>query len=189
MTAQIATESALRTSQWLKNGCNGFNMKRPVSNPMAFWTEQDVLLYIYDRKLPIASVYGEVIKENEYDGQMDFEDLGIFDLGLPTFKTTGCDRTGCFACGFGMHHENCPEKSRLQKTIELSNPNFTDWELRGGHFNEKGLWEPYQGLGYWFLIEWINKYGNFKMWYPNREYYLDKYSTPETDAWLKSDIT
>ena len=46
ITAQMATESRLRTQQWLKNGCNGFDMKRPVSNPMAFWTEQDVLLYI-----------------------------------------------------------------------------------------------------------------------------------------------
>ena len=46
ITAQMASESRLRTQQWLKNGCNGFSMKSPVSNPMAFWTEQDVLMYI-----------------------------------------------------------------------------------------------------------------------------------------------
>ena len=47
MTAQMATESRLRTQQWLKNGCNGFDMKSPISNPMSFWTEeQDVLTYI-----------------------------------------------------------------------------------------------------------------------------------------------
>jgi 3'-phosphoadenosine 5'-phosphosulfate sulfotransferase (PAPS reductase)/FAD synthetase len=46
MTAQMACESRLRTQQWLRNGCNGFDLKIPTSNPMAFWTEQDVLNYI-----------------------------------------------------------------------------------------------------------------------------------------------
>lgn len=46
MTAQMASESRLRTAQWLRNGCNGFGMTSPISNPMSFWTEQDVLLYI-----------------------------------------------------------------------------------------------------------------------------------------------
>ena len=46
MTAQTASESRLRTAQWLRNGCNGFEMTSPISNPMSFWTEQDVLLYI-----------------------------------------------------------------------------------------------------------------------------------------------
>lgn len=46
MTAQMASENRLRTAQWLRNGCNGFEMTSPISNPMSFWTEQDVLLYI-----------------------------------------------------------------------------------------------------------------------------------------------
>ena len=46
ITAQMADESRLRLDNWLKNGCNGFDMKEPISNPMSFWTEQDVLLYI-----------------------------------------------------------------------------------------------------------------------------------------------
>ena len=94
MLATMATESKLRTSDWLRNGCNGFNMKRPRSTPMSFWTEQDVLLYIYQRHIQIASVYGDVVKETEIEGQLDFEDLGIFDLGVPVLKTTGCKRTG-----------------------------------------------------------------------------------------------
>lgn len=62
MTAQMASESRLRTQQWLKNGCNGFDMKSPISNPMSFWTEQDVLLYIrqqqeeYDHKLKDCNI-------------------------------------------------------------------------------------------------------------------------------------
>ena len=46
ITAVMASESKLRTQKWLQNGCNGFEMKNPISNPMSFWTEQDVLLYI-----------------------------------------------------------------------------------------------------------------------------------------------
>lgn len=40
MTAQMAEESRLRTQKWLQSGCNAFDNKRPVSNPMSFWTEQ-----------------------------------------------------------------------------------------------------------------------------------------------------
>jgi 3'-phosphoadenosine 5'-phosphosulfate sulfotransferase (PAPS reductase)/FAD synthetase len=178
ITAQMASESRLRTQVWLKQGCNAFDAKKPISNPMSFWFEQDILEYIYENHLPINPVYGDVVIDyegmNQVDGQMSFADLGIFDLERPMFKTTGMRRTGCFACGYGMHHENCPEKSRIQMIIDYSNPKMADWMLRGGHFNDNGLWEPYQGLGYCFVIEWINKAGGFKMWYPNRVHYLSQ---------------
>ena len=184
MTAQMASESRLRKQKWLMNGCNGFDLKRPISNPMSFWLEQDVLLYIYTHNIPIAPVYGEVVKENEVDGQMDLTDLGIFELERPILKTTGCERTGCFACGFGAHREK-PCDCRIQKTIDFSNPKLADWQLRGGAFDERGLWVPKGGLGYWFIYLWIRKYGGFPMYFPNEEYYIEKYSTPETDRWLK----
>ena len=220
ITAQTASESRLRTQQWLNNGCNGFELKRPISNPMSFWTEQDILLYIYTRneeilewrrseyrevikrdsmnysndeiskiieekvKSPLASVYGQVVKEKEMNGQIDLKDLGLFDLDRPTMKTTGCNRTGCIPCLYGAHREK-PCDSRIQKIIDYSNPKIADWMLRGGHFDENGLWKPYKGLGYWFLFEWVKKYGDIDIWYPNREYYIEKYSTPETDRYLK----
>lgn len=46
ITAQMASESRLRTQKWLQNGCNAYDVKNPISNPMSFWTEQDVLEYI-----------------------------------------------------------------------------------------------------------------------------------------------
>ena len=55
ITAQMASESKLRTSQWLQNGCNGFDLKIPTSNPMSFWTEQDVLLYIKENARSMSS--------------------------------------------------------------------------------------------------------------------------------------
>ena len=93
----MAEESDLRTSQYLKNGCNGFNLKIPTSTPIAFWTEQDILEYINTYEIPIASVYGDVIKTDKY-------------------HTTGCQRTGCMFCGFGCHLDKYP--NRFQRLAE-----------------------------------------------------------------------
>lgn len=117
MTAQMASESRLRTQVWLRQGCNAFDAKKPMSNPMAFWTEQDVLLYIYENHIPICSVYGDVVKDNEIDGQLDFEDLGLFDFGKPVLKTTGAERTGCVLCGFGCHLDK-PGQGRFERLKE-----------------------------------------------------------------------
>ena len=154
MTAQMASESKLRTQKWLQNGCNGFNLKQPISNPMSFWTEQDVLLYIYQNHLPIASFYGDVVKETEVDGQLDFEDLGIFDLGRPTLKTTGCKRTGCMFCGFGCHLE--PKGEGRFERLRVMHPKVYDYIMRP---LEDG------GLNYKEVIDWLNEHGNLDIRY------------------------
>ena len=154
MTAEMASESKLRTQKWLQNGCNGFHMKSPKSTPMAFWTEQDVLLYIYQNKIPIASVYGDVIKEKEVDGQLDFEDLGIFDLGLPMLKTTGCKRTGCMFCGFGCHLEK-PGEGRFER-MKITHPKQYEYIMKP--------WDD-GGLGYKQIIDWLNEHGGLNIRY------------------------
>ena len=185
MTAQMASESRLRTQTWLKQGCNAFDAKKPISTPMAFWTEQDVLLYLYlhgeemvgmrkrmfEKKHPgfsddelneiykagewnvIASVYGEIVKENEVEGQMDFEDLGLFDLGRPVLKTTGLNRTGCMFCLYGVHLEK--EPNRLQRMKE-THPKQYDYIMRS---------ESDGGLGYKEKLDWINEHGNMNIKY------------------------
>lgn len=62
MTAVMADESERREKAWKLNGCNAFNLKEPISTPMAFWTEQDVLQYIKKNNLPYAPVYGDLIE-------------------------------------------------------------------------------------------------------------------------------
>lgn len=52
--ATLAEESQLRKTEYLKTGCNAFESTRPHSNPISFWTEQDVLQYIYDNNIKIA---------------------------------------------------------------------------------------------------------------------------------------
>ena len=162
ITAQMASESKLRTQQWLKNGCNGFDMKSPISNPMAFWTEQDVLLYIKLNNLPIASVYGDVVidyeAEGQLEGQMDMSELescfGIFDTGRKLLKTTGCKRTGCMFCGYGCHLEK-PGEGRFERMKE-THPNQYDYIMRP---KEQG------GLNYKEVIDWINEHRNMHIRY------------------------
>lgn len=188
MTAQMASESRLRTTQWLQNGCNGFHMKNPVSNPMSFWTEQDVLEYIYTYHIPIADVYGKVLAENGACGKKQKQEntagMGIFDAGKPVYRTDKCRRTGCVLCGFGCHLEKSP--NRWETAEMVSNPAVIDYMLRGGAFDAGGLWKPdNRGLGFWFVIEWINIHGNLNIIMPHRKKYLAQYMTAETQKHLK----
>ena len=112
----MASESELRRQSWLRNGCNAYESKNPRSQPMAFWTEQDVLEYIVKYNVPIASPYGE-IKEDEKG----------------KYYTTGVKRTGCVFCGFGAHLEKEPNKfQRLKQTHpQLWEYCMKDWDSGG----------------------------------------------------------
>lgn len=163
ITAQMASESKLRTSQWLINGCNGFDMKSPISNPMSFWTDQDVLLYIKQNNLPICSVYGDVVEDlegtEEVEGQLTmsdvegWEDQGVFDAKRLPLRTTGCQRTGCMFCGFGCQMEK--DEGRFAK-MKKTHPKQYDYIMRP--------WEQ-GGLNYKEVIDWINENGNMHIKY------------------------
>ena len=153
--ATMAEESRLRTQKWLQNGCNGFEMKSPVSTPMAFWREQDVLKYIQQNNIKICSVYGDIVPdyegEDQLSGQMDICDLGLSD-DTRKLKTTGCDRTGCMFCGFGCHVEKESRFVRMKQT----HPKQYDYIMRP---KEQG------GLNYKEVIDWINEHGNLNIKY------------------------
>ena len=112
----MACESRTRKAVWLKNGCNAFNSKRPISQPMSFWTEQDVLQYLKEFNIPYASVYGEI---KQYENGK--------------YYTTGYNRTGCVFCGFGCHLEKEPNRfQRLKETHpKLWNYCMKPWDEGG----------------------------------------------------------
>ena len=144
--ATMAEESALRKQRWLMHGCNGFDMKEPVSNPMSFWLEQDVLKYIKQNNIEIASVYGEITYE---DNQMDICEFGLAD-DVRRLKTTGCKRTGCMYCGFGCHLQDDQRFVMMKET----HPKQYDFIMKP---KEQG------GLGYKEVIDWINEHGNLNI--------------------------
>lgn len=94
----LAEESFIRLQGYLKTGCNGYDAYHPSSRPLSFWTNQDILQYIVDNKLPIAKCYGDIVK--------DFEGK---------WKTTLCERTGCMYCIIGLHHDTYPNRFERMK--------------------------------------------------------------------------
>ena len=133
----LASESTLRKTQWVKYGCNAFESKRPTSQPLSFWTEQDILHYIKQFDVPYCSVYGDIVPDNE--GTL--------------LKTTGCDRTGCIFCMFGCHLEK--EPNRFQRLKE-THPRQYEYCIGGGEYVD-GKWQPSkEGLGLGKVLDYIN---------------------------------
>ena len=96
----MAIESKMRESAYLQSGCNSFAEGKERCNPLGFWTEQDILEYIVRFNLPYASVYGDIVKDNE-----------------GRWITSGEKRTGCIFCMYGIHLEKGENRfQRLQKT-------------------------------------------------------------------------
>ena len=133
----LASESTLRKTQWVKYGCNAFESKRPTSQPLSFWTEQDILHYIKQFDVPYCSVYGDIATVD--DGEQ--------------LKTTGCDRTGCIFCMFGCHLEK--EPNRFQRLKE-THPRQYEYCIGGGEMVD-GKWQPSkEGLGLGKVLDYIN---------------------------------
>jgi 3'-phosphoadenosine 5'-phosphosulfate sulfotransferase (PAPS reductase)/FAD synthetase len=98
----LAEESRMRL--WKAGSCNVFTGKHPKSKPFSFWTGQDVLEYIVAEKLPVCSVYGEIVREA--DGRL---------------ATTGEDRTGCVGCMFGADRVGRDGLTRFQR-LAITHP-------------------------------------------------------------------
>ena len=130
----LASESVLRRKAWYQNGCNAFDAVRPTSQPLAFWTEQDILEYLKSYAVPYAPVYGEIVETND---------------GL---KLSNLDRTGCIFCMFGCHLEK--EPNRFQKLKE-THPRQYEYCIRGGEMVD-GKWQPSkEGLGLGKVLDYI----------------------------------
>ena len=44
-------------------------------------------------------------------------------------------------------------------------PKKYDFIMRGGKFDESGMWIPDKGLGYKFVIDWLNEHGGLDIKY------------------------
>jgi len=83
-----ADEGLQRLKTYYNFGCNAFDLKRPRSTPLAFWTHDDIWNYIRANNVSYSPIY---------------------DMGYV--------RTGCYCCGFGVHLEKHPNRfERLKET-------------------------------------------------------------------------
>lgn len=116
ITGMMADESLKRRQNWIQYGCNIFEGNHPRSNPISFWTEQDVLKYIVTYNIPYPSIYGEILKDES-----------------GKYYTTGVERSGCVWCCFGVHTEKEPNRfQRLKQTHpKLWEYCMKDWDKGG----------------------------------------------------------
>lgn len=155
--ATMACESQRREGAWVKTGCNAFESKRPISKPMSFWTEQDVLHYIKDNNVPYCKeIYGDIVvkpKPDDLPGQVNVIDyLGQYSPE-DILTTTGKSRTGCIFCGFGCHLDKHPNRFERLKEIH---PKQYQYCIGGGEYDADGKWKPNkEGLGLGKVLDYI----------------------------------
>lgn len=190
MTAQMASESRLRTQQWLKNGCNGFDMKTPISNPMSFWTEQDVLLYI---TLYLKPPYEKAWNDVQYAHGSKRKKARKF---LKKWNYTKCG----IASVYGDIVTDYAKMGQIEGQISMADTGIFDLERPAlkttgcertgcmfcgygchlekspGRFERMKLTHPKQyeyimksreagGLDFKEIIDWINEHGNLNIRY------------------------
>lgn len=171
----LAEESRIRKQAWIRHGCNAFDSKSPTSQPLSFWTEQDILKYIVEnadsiiemrRRLffervgssdlntvlatgltvgetlerdyssPIASVYGDIISVDKDGNEYPASSLLIDGCKL---KCSGCERTGCVWCAFGMHNER--GMTRFQRLAQ-THPRQYEYSIGGGQWVDNPAYDP-----------------------------------------------
>jgi len=112
----LASESRRRRDAWLLTGCNAFDTKKPVSKPLSFWTQSDVLRYIRDFNIPYAkSIYGDIVEDKK-----------------DKLKTTKARQTGCSLCPTGCHLD----KENKYQRMKITHPELWDYGI-----NSLGLGE------------------------------------------------
>ena len=160
----MTDESRIRRQAWLRHGCNAFDSKKVTSQPLSFWTEQDVLEYIKRFNINICSVYGDIER-----------------LDNSKLHCTGCQRTGCIFCAYSCHNDKQGEERFLR--LKETHPKQYNYCINGGqwvdnpyydpeastepdemgwvNWNPKKIWCPSpQGLGFGKVFDMLNaEYG------------------------------
>lgn len=109
INATMTNESVRRRDAWLHTGCNAFDANNPISKPMSFWDEQDILRYLKDKEVLFCSVYGDIVEDEK--GKL---------------STTGEKRTGCMWCPVGSHLDKVNKYQRMK----ITHPKVYDYCMR-----------------------------------------------------------
>lgn len=128
-------ESFMRERQYARTGCNVYDADKPKSQPLGFWTKQDILRYVaenqkkYDDMLhmvnmKVTSRRSRKLRKMARKYVTRNKRLEICSIygeikQKPdgTYYLTGEQRTGCVFCAFGCHLESEPNRfQRLEAT-------------------------------------------------------------------------
>lgn len=143
----MAEESRMRKQAWIRHGCNAFDSKKKTSQPMSFWTEQDVLEYIQHYQIDICSVYGDIEQ---------IENSKLY--------CTGCQRTCCIFCAYGLHLEK--GETRFQR-LKKTHPKQYNYCIGGGEWNDNPFYDPNASTEP-DEIGWAN-WNPKKIWTPSKD--------------------
>ena len=146
ITGTMACESQQREAGWIKVGCNAFESGR--SAPMSFWRQGDLLRYLKQYNVPYSPLYGEIIPKNNQISLFELENEPDTEL-----ITTGCDRSGCMFCCFGIMHDRTPNRfQRMKKT----HPRLYEYCIGGGYYDSDGMLKPDNtGLGIGKILDYL----------------------------------
>lgn len=161
IVATLAVESEIRKNAWIAHGCNAFDSKIPTSQPMSFWTEQDVLAYIAKYGVEIAAVYGDIVSMGP-DGN-EYPPLDLYGKPQCNLKCTGCQRTGCIFCAFGSHLERMGE-TKFQ-LLARTHPRQYEYSIGGGQWVDNPHYDPTAPK---FDGEWQN-WNPKQIWVPSKK--------------------
>lgn len=120
-------EGFRRAHQYAHTGCNVYNGTTIKSQPLGFWTKQDVLRYVVENDIEICSVYGD-----------------IQQTPCGEYYLTGEQRTGCMFCAFGAHLE--AEPNRFQR-MSVTHPKHYELCMRPLEQGGLGMTVPLDYIG------------------------------------------
>lgn len=131
----LAEESHLRTTEYLKYGCNRYETNSPKCRPLSFWREEDILKYIVSRDIAISPFYGLIIKDKN------------------GWHIDGNERSGCMFCAFGCHME--PEPNRFVR-MKREYPKLWKYCIGGGKIENGYIVPDENGLGLGEVLEYMS---------------------------------
>lgn len=120
-------EGFMRTRLYARTGCNVYDGSTIKSQPLGFWTHQDVLRYIVENDIEICSVYEDIKQTTRGE-----------------YYTTGEQRTGCMFCAFGAHLEK--EPNRFQR-MSVTHPKHYELCMRPLEQGGLGMAVPLDYIG------------------------------------------
>ena len=119
-------EGFMRQRQYNRTGCNVYNAKQPKSQPLGFWTKQDILRYVVENRLRYSSVYGDIVN---------------IDC---IYHTTGEQRTGCMYCPMGCQLEPTPNRYHRLRERDIKTYRYIMKPISAG------------GLGFDYVLNYCN---------------------------------